>query len=252
MNRIIVRCLATAVCVAAHVHAQALPTAESILDRFVEATGGKAAYQQHTSEVMTGTIAFPAQGLTGRLTRYASAPDKEYSVVELGPIGKIESGVSGGVAWEKSALLGPRLKSGDEKAQAGREAQFRAPVEWRKVFPKAETLSMETVNGEECYKLALTPVSGKPETRFYSRKSGLLLKAVATAVSPMGEITVEVDVSDYKQFGGVLYPTRSRQQTGGQEMVITITDVRLNEAISPQHFELPPEIQALISKAAAK
>ncbi len=252
MQKSIARWLITVVCGAAYAHAQALPTAESILDRFVEATGGKAAYQQHTSEVMTGTIAFPTPGLTGRLTRYASAPDKEYSVVELGPIGKIESGASGGVVWERSALLGPRLKSGDEKAQAGREAQFRAPVEWRRLFPKAETLSVETVNGEKCYKVALTPASGKPETRFYSRKSGLLLKAVATAVSPMGEIAVEVEVSDYKQFGGVLYPTRSRQQTGGQEMVITITDVRINEAIPPQHFELPPEIQALISKAAAK
>src|SRR6185295_11435104 len=134
-------------------------------------------------------------GLTGRLTRYSQEPDKEYSVVELGPIGKIESGMSGGVAWEKSAVLGPRLKSGDERGQAAREAQFRAPLEWRKIYAKAETSGMETVNAEECYKVLLTPVAGKPETRFYSRKSGLLLKAVATAASPMGEISVEVEIS---------------------------------------------------------
>src|ERR1700676_1600077 len=120
--------------------AQVLPKAETILDRYVEVTGGKAAYEKHTRETMTGTLSFPEQGLSGKLTRYAMAPDKEYSVVELGPIGKIESGFNNGVAWEKSAILGPRVKRGDEKDQAAREARFNAPVEWRKVFTKTETV----------------------------------------------------------------------------------------------------------------
>jgi len=85
--------------------AQSLPKAEIILDRYVEVTGGKAAYEKHTRQTMTGTISFPEQGLSGKLTRYAMAPDKEYSVVELGPLGKIESGFNNGVAWEKSVIL---------------------------------------------------------------------------------------------------------------------------------------------------
>src|SRR4029077_6133398 len=137
--------------------AQPLPKAETILDRYVEVTGGKAAYQKHTNEILTGTISFPEQGLNGQLKRYAMAPDKEYSVVELGPIGKIESGFTNGVAWEKSAILGPRVKTGDEKDQAAREAQFDSQVGWRKIFPKAETLGSEPVNGEDCYKVLLTP-----------------------------------------------------------------------------------------------
>src|ERR1700688_3826164 len=115
--------------------AQALPKAETILDRYVEVTGGRSAYEKHSRETMTGTITFPEQGLSGNLTRYAMAPDKEYSVVELGPIGKIESGFTDGVAWEKSAILGPRIKTGDEKDQVSREAQFNGQAEWRTVFP---------------------------------------------------------------------------------------------------------------------
>ena len=89
------------------------------------------------------------------------APDKEYSVVELGPIGKIESGFTNGVAWEKSAILGPRVKTGDEKDQAAREAHFNGQAEWRTIFPKAETTGSESVNGEDCYKVLLTPPTGK-------------------------------------------------------------------------------------------
>jgi hypothetical protein len=232
---------------AALASAQPLPKAEAILDRYVEVTGGKAAYQKHTHETLTGTISFPEQGLNGQLTRYAMAPDKEYSVVELGPIGKIESGFTNGVAWEKSAILGPRLKTGDEKDQAAREAQFNGAAEWRAVFPRAETTGSESVNGEDCYKVLLTPAMGKPETQYFSKKSGLLLKTAAIAVSPMGEVPVEVEVSDYKTFDGILLPTRSRQKAGAQQLEITITSVT-DQPVPPGAFDLPPEIKTLLDK----
>lgn len=232
--------------------AQELPAAETILDRYVEVTGGKAAYEKHTMEILKGLISFPEQGLTGQLTRYAMAPDKEYSIVELGPIGKMESGFTNGVAWEKSAILGPRIKSGDEKQQAAREAHFNAQVDWRKVFSRVETTGSESVNGEDCYKVVLTPTVGRPETQYYSKDSGLLLKTTATAVSPMGEVAVEVEVSDYKNFNGILYPTQSKQKAASQQLNITITSVNLEPAMPPGIFELPAEIKALLDKANGK
>jgi hypothetical protein len=228
--------------------AQPLPKAETILDHYVEVTGGKAAYEQHKTEVLSGTIVFPAQGLTGQLTRYSAAPDKEYSMVELGPIGKIESGVANGIAWERSVILGPRLKDGDEKNQAMRESRFNAPLEWRKIFSKVETTGVETAEGEECYKVLLTPAAGKPETQFYSKKSGLLVKTTATAASPMGEISVEVTVSEYKNFGGVLMPTRSKQRAGGQELEVSVSNVGVNEALPSDIFNPPADVKALIDK----
>jgi hypothetical protein len=228
--------------------AQPLPKAETILDHYVEVTGGKAAYEQHKTEVLSGTIVFPAQGLTGQLTRYSAAPDKEYSMVELGPIGKIESGVANGIAWERSVILGPRLKDGDEKNQAMRESRFNAPLEWRKIFAKVETTGVETAEGEDCYKVLLTPAAGKPETQFYSKKSGLLVKTTATAASPMGEISVEVTVSEYKNFGGVLMPTRSKQRAGGQELEVSVSNVGVNEAVPPDIFNPPADVKALIDK----
>lgn len=232
--------------------AQDLPKAETILDRYVEATGGKAAYEKHSHETMTGTISIPGPGLTGSLTRYAMAPDKEYSVLQLGPLGKAESGFSNGVAWEKNAITGPRIKSGAEKEQAAREARFNAQVDWRKSFSKAETIGSESVNGEDCYKVVVTPPIGKPQTQYYSKKSGLLMKTTATAVNPMGEVMVEVEVSDYKDFDRVLYPTRSKSKMGPQQMDIVITGMNFDQAIPAEFFELPAEIKALVEKAAAK
>jgi len=228
----------------------ALPKAETILERFIEVTGGRAAYQKRKTEVATGTLDFPAQGLKGTLTRYAADPDKSYSALDIDGVGKIEMGSAGGVAWEKSAILGPGVKSGDEKAQALREATFNSQLFWRKIFPKTETIGVETVDGEECYKVLLTPTQGKPETSYYQKKSGLEVKTTTVAVNQMGEVPVEVVLSDYKNFDGVLVPTKVIQKAAGQEFTLTIQSMKTNGEIPAERFEPPAEIKALLNKPA--
>jgi hypothetical protein len=225
-----------------------LPKAESILDRYLEVTGGKALYQKRKTEIATGTVELPSQGLKGTLTRYAAEPDKNYSVVELEGIGKIESGSVGGIAWDKNAITGPRVKTGEEKAQALREGTFNEHLNWRKNFAKAETAGVETVDGEECYKVVLTPPEGKPENVYYQKKSGLAVKATATVVSQMGEVPMEQTLSDYKDFGGILMPSKIHQKVAGQELLMTIQTVKVNEEIPASKFDPPADVKELLTK----
>jgi hypothetical protein len=227
----------------------ALPKAETVLERFVEVTGGIAAYQSHKTETMTGTMSFQAMGISGAITRY-SAPGKEYSSVDLGPmVGKMEQGVLDGWAWDKTSVLGPRLKAGAERDFAVRESEFNGAVEWKKYYSKVETKGREAVNGEDCYQVVLTPKSGKPETHFYSVKSGLLLKSLTIAETQLGDVPAEIEYSDYKRFGGVLTATKSKQRAAGQEFTVEITDVRVNEPIPDAQFEPPDDVRVLITKA---
>src|SRR5258706_15201573 len=57
--------------------AEALPTLEQILDKYVRAIGGKAAVQAPASRVMKGTISLPSIGADGTIEIYAKAPNKE-------------------------------------------------------------------------------------------------------------------------------------------------------------------------------
>src|SRR4029077_2471890 len=75
--------------------ADPLPSAESILDRYVQVTGGKQAYEKRTSEIAHGTVEFAALGIKGSMTRYAAQPDKYYYTVDIAAIGKMEAGVNG-------------------------------------------------------------------------------------------------------------------------------------------------------------
>ena len=255
MRRTIIRRVGLALLIgfpAAWAADEALPKAEAVLDRYVEVTGGKAAYEKRKTESATGTISFPAQGLKGTVTRFSAEPNQSYMVMELEGIGKIEAGTSGGVVWGKDPIMGPRVKTGEEKVQAIREARFNSPLRWRELYSKVENAGVETVEGEECYKLVMTPNEGKAETQYYSKKTGLGVKTVMTAVSPMGEIQTEGIVSDYKDFGGIKIPTKTIQKAAGQEFIITLDNVKVNESLPVDRFEPPAEIKALLKKTTDK
>src|SRR3984885_8809760 len=229
---------------------EALPSAQTIIDHFIAATGGKAAWDAHHSQVEHATIDFAKQGLKGSLTIYEAAPDKYLGVTELPGIGKIATGSNGDVAWENSALQGPRIKQGIERADALRDGAFNAPLYWQKLYLKAETAGSETVEGHDCYKLVLTPKEGKPITEFYDKKSGLMIKTVATAASPMGDVNAEVLYDDYRKDGDVLSAHRMTTRAAQQEFVIQIESVEVDPDLPKDRFDLPPEIQALLNKAA--
>jgi hypothetical protein len=231
---------------------EALPAASTILDRYVEVTGGKAAYEKRKNEVALGTLRAEAQGMKGSIKRYSAEPAQEYSVMEIENAGKFEVGLSGGVAWESSSIMGARVKSGEEKNQAVREGTFNAPLHWREQYAKVETIGTEVLDGELCYKVLLTPATGKPETMYFQKKSGLAMKTLSVAVTQMGEVPSELIVLEYKQLGGILAPAKVMQKAGGLELILTFDDVKINQAIAPDRFAPPADVKAILNKAEKK
>jgi hypothetical protein len=227
---------------------ETLPKAETVLDRSIEVTGGKAAFEKRHNEVMHGSMEFTGRGVKGTMTVYQAEPDKNLAVIEIEGIGKIESGSNGEVAWENSALQGPRIKQGDEKAGSLRDGTFNAALYWRKLYPKVETAGVETVDGHECYKVVLTPKEGKPTTEFFDKKSGFLIKTAVTRNTPMGEISAEVMADDYRKEGDILVPHKMINRAAGQEFLILVDKVDVNVDLPKDRFDLPPEIQTLLKK----
>jgi hypothetical protein len=225
-----------------------LPKAETILDRYVEVTGGKAAYSKIHGLVVNGTTEFKTMGMKGKMTIYSAEPDKAYSEIELAGIGKIQEGSNGDVAWGMSAMQGPRVKEGDERAEALLHAKFNAELNWRDIFKSAETAGAETVDGKTCYKVILTPKSGPPVTKWFDKDSGLLLKMTMTSKTPMGEIQSDSAYSDYRKEGDVLVSHKQVTHVATMELVMSIDSVQTNPEIPKDKFDPPAEVKALIKK----
>jgi outer membrane lipoprotein-sorting protein len=225
-----------------------LPKADTILDKYVEATGGKAAYQKVHSEITSGSMELTAMGIKGKMVSYTAEPDKSYTEVTMEGIGQFRDGSNGQVAWSINAMQGPRLKEGDEKAEALLRAKFNSDHDWRKIYDKAETVGVEQVDGKDCYKIVLTPKTGNPVTRYYDKESNLLVKMVAVLKGPMGEISTESMPGDYRKEGEILMPHKIIQKAASQQFTITIDSVQHNAEIPKEKFDVPPEIQALMKK----
>jgi hypothetical protein len=112
-----------------------------------------------------------------------------------------------------------------------------------------ETTGEEMVEGEECYRVVMTPSEGAPETLFLSKKTGLAVKLAATATTQMGELPAEIISREYKNFGGILTPARVTERTAGQEITILIDRVEVNVPIPAGSFDFPPDVAALVAKA---
>ena len=225
-----------------------LPPAASLLDRFVEVTGGKQAYADRKSEVAHGTVEMSAMGIKGTMTRYAAAPDNYLLKMDIPGVGAFLTGAKDGISWDQSDLMGPRVKTGLEKAEALREAKFNATSAWRELYPNVQTVGEESVNGEDCYKVSMTPAEGPAETMFLSKKTGLATRILATASTQLGDVDAELLFSEYKDYGGILTPTKFTERTAGQEIVITIQSMEINSDIPTTQFDFPAGVAALVAK----
>lgn len=225
-----------------------LPKAETVLDRYVEVTGGKAAYEKVHSEMSKGVMEVSGRGIKGSVTSYQAEPNRDYTVADLEGIGKVESGSDGDVFWERSAITGARIKDGEEREEILRASQFNPHLNWRKLYDTAETSGIEKVDGEDCLKLVLTPKGGSPVTEFYSRKTGLLLKQLSVHKTAMGDIPSEVLLKDYKAVSGLTVPFTRINKFAGQEIQIRLESIEFNAEIPKARFDLPDEIKALVRK----
>jgi hypothetical protein len=228
--------------------AQSLPSGEAVMERYIEVTGGRAAYAKQHSLVLKGNMEMAPMGLKGSLTISKAEPNLSLAEIEFAGLGKITNGFNGQVAWGLSAMQGPQVKEGEEKASAAREAHFHSE-NWKEDYKEVLNQGLETLDGKSCYKLKMTPHQGKPHTEFYDAKSGLQVKSITTEASPMGEIQAETMLDDWRKVeGGSLFPHKIITKGMGQTTTITLENITVNAALPAERFNLPAEIKALVDK----
>lgn len=222
------------------------PDGAAILDRYIEVTGGKDAYAAVKNRVIQATLELPAQSIKLDFTLYTARPKLAYTVLESQMVGKIESGVYDGYAWETSTMTGPRLKEGPEELEAVRDATFDLMLNWRKTYPKVEVAGADTVDGVPCWKVVMTPKFGRARTAWYEQESGLVKQIEIVAESQAGALTALIKQGDYKEVDGLRMPHRSETDVAGAKRVLTIHEVKHNVDLPADRFTPPADVQKLI------
>lgn len=222
-----------------------LPPAREILDRHVKAAGGREAFKAIDSTHLRGSVAIPANGMSGSIEVFAARPNKTLMKMTLAGIGDTLEGFDGTVAWAMSPMTGPMVVTGEELEQKKFESDFDGMLNPESRYESMKTLEQTTFEGRPVYKLELTRKGGGTEIEYYDVETGLKAGSVLERKNQMGTITVTTALSDYKKFGAIMQPTTLTQSAMGAKVVMTITSVEANK-VDPSVFELPAEIKAII------
>src|ERR1700722_16353184 len=91
--------------------AAAAPSADQILDKYVAAIGGGAAWHKLNSRISKGTIEIPAMSLSGTFESHEKAPNSMLVVVNIGGAA-FQRGCDGTTAWADDAQNGLSTENG--------------------------------------------------------------------------------------------------------------------------------------------
>ena len=214
------------------------PNVGQILEKYIDALGGKAAIQKISSRASIGVIKVSGVSLSGTVEIYEKAPNKRLVIMKMAGFGAMRKGFNGTVGWIEEPLSdGPRELSGRELAAIDRDADFYKSIRLRELYPRIMFKGMEKVGDRETYSLE-APRAGSPKRWYFDAQTGLLTRTTSEENSPEGKVINEEFYEDYKTLDGILVPFIIRQ-SGEDDVTIRLTEVKHNVAIDDSIFNKP-------------
>ena len=218
---------------------ETLPSIDQILEKQIEALGGKAALEKITTRQVSGAFEIAAFNAGGTLKAYAKAPNKNASVADVPGFGQFQRGFDGTTAWEQDPTSGLHEISGPELSARKRDSDFHAEVHMKDLFSNLTVKGKEKVGDKEAYLVEATPSEGKTEKLYFDVKSGLLIRHDAERESAQGAALIQTYFEDYREVDGVKVPFTIRQVNPAFEMSIKVDEVKHNVEIDDAKFAKP-------------
>lgn len=222
-------------------YAQDAPGVDELVDRNVEAKGGRELLGSVQSMKQTGQAA--VMGMSVPITIYAKRPDKVRSEVEVQGM-EIVNAFDGETAWGINPMAGaePQKLPADQVASIKSQASFDGML-----FNHGENgytlayLGEGEVRGAPAYKLRVTDAAGDSLTLFLDADSFLEVKTEKEVTDPqMGQVTVETFFDDYRVVEGMKLPFVIETVVKGQSFQkVTMEEIDLNAEIPDSLFAFP-------------
>ncbi len=217
--------------------AKPLPTADEILDKYLQAVGGREAVEKITSRVEKASLSVPG-GPEVPIDIFAKAPDKRISMMHMRD-GDSITAFDGHQGWLSNPGRPARPMTEQESNVAGLDAQLHFAADVKTLFTSFLVRPAEKTGEHEAY-LVRAIKEGKPPVRLYfDTESGLLVRMIRYAETPLGRNPSQVDFADYRVADGVKIPYRWTLARPGQRFTIQVSEVKQNVPVEDSQFAMP-------------
>jgi photosynthetic reaction center cytochrome c subunit len=213
-----------------------LPSAEQLLDKYLAAIGGSGALQKITSRVQKGTLtAFGGQHFP--VDVYSKAPDKRVSVMHLQG-GDSVTVFDGKQGWLSVPGRVHRMSAAENEA-ARIDADLYLAAHLKTLYQKFSVASGEKIDGHETYMVVGSNEGRAPLRLYLDKESGLLLRLIRYAETPLGRNPTQIDYADYREADGVKVPFRWTVARPGNRFSIQVEQEQRNVPVDDGKFAPP-------------
>jgi photosynthetic reaction center cytochrome c subunit len=215
--------------------APALPAAQAILDKYLTAVGGAEAVQKVRTQVQTGNIEVSGQKFP--IEVYSQAPNKRISTSHMGPNASVTA-YNGETGW-LSTPNGIRQMSAAEQKAASIDAQLYFPVWLPKAYPECKATAGDEIDGKRTYLVSATGPDQLPLNMYFDQQSGLLVRLIRYAETPLGRNPTQIDYADFRAVDGLKLPYRWTLARPNGRFTIQIEEVKQNVPEDEKLFVMP-------------
>ncbi len=218
----------------------ALPRAWEVIDRHLDASGGRAALRKVESREVWASYEFPASRLRGELRVISARPDRLLIKMEYPEFGFGVTGFNGSIGWKAEPGSRARLIKDGALADIHADALFDRYDEENLV--SAETVGIADFQGRRCFKLKIVRVPDRESSEYFDMGTGLFAGSEALRATDEGPVRWLTVVTGYQSTDGIKLPRQIRIRAGGVTQIIKVMRVTHNR-VDPSVFAAPANLR---------
>lgn len=223
-----------------------LISVDELLTKMIAAYGGEENLRKHKSSLTTIEVDLESQGVQGKASISAKAPNMTASDMTLTALGKkigtIVSYFDGNGGGELISFAPEETYSGKRLDDIKAGSDFYDVLNWKTNYKTITVKRMGKVGDEDAYIIERRNEKGTPITDYVSAKSFLVLRRDSLIVSETSgvELPQTQSFSDYRQVDGVMVPFKQTSNNiANGDIVVRVVDVKFNVDIPDSVFKKP-------------
>jgi len=220
------------------------PTADQVLDKYIEALGGAQRLAGVSSVVATGSaIGYGELGGNADFSLFAKSPNQRAIVISYKDTQRPSSSwtFDGRTGWIKTprGLLGEYELIGSELDGARLEAQLVFPGQLKQALSNWRGAATRSIGDRDFVVVQGSGPRGFLATLYFDPKTSLLSRLVRYGPSPIGRMPTQIDYADYREVGGIRFPFEYKFTWLDGRYTAKLSKVETNVAIDATKFGKP-------------
>jgi hypothetical protein len=214
------------------------PSADQILNRYIEAIGGREAWKKLNSRVSSGTIEIPKMNLSGTIDFREKAPNRLLHTIVLNGA-TFRQGFDGANGWTDDPKDGVRDETGAELEDTRLDSDFYHPLDLHKLYSKFTVTGTEKIGDRNTFVVEAARAGADPDKLYFDTQSGLVLRILSRRHTSDGLMVYQEDLEDYREVDGIKLPFTVHQTTEDAAFTIQFAEVHHNVELDDQQFSKP-------------